>query len=953
MFNKTLITFILLVQFFFYQFNILYSLEVKNILKDPLSKIEIASKGKNLENFFKGNTLELLIDDQSYIYQFKDSDYEILQNNSIIEKGNWKISGVIKNQITLEAKDKTRKYYFKKINNKPIIYSYNKAPGMSEANKKEIKVLSSKNVENLEEEQIAQDKPSSIESDLNKNKEEEKIIAKKEDKTDNKDTSAKQKEKFSLSKLTGSIDNLNKGIQKVLGQDTGTTNTVPNDTTTNATAVQAQLKKYNATSNISYYFFEAMENYLHALELLYRAYDNNVEADKITSAIDYLKSSKSSEKDKLTSTKKLFGTVSIGIQANLEDASLLLNEKGMSYYNQALPFAVGAAQSTIYLYQSSKNSINTFTSTSAGGSVTDTLLSNANDIGAAFIIVPEIPDFSKNMFQTVKMILEGARAKGIRDNGKYSDALNKLKLPEFNALENNSNKKENKLTANKKTSSDEIEKKTEPLVKKEEKKELKQNIDEKTTTSTSSPKVVSSKQINTSDQRKILKYVCDPNKSEYYWGENKNNLKLSRYEDSPYQMDQRARSEKAGSNEDLSGELLWSITEIDLERGYVYESGMTTYDANGDGKLDTMPYAERRKIIESNKNLLKTETEYKLKGKENPAYENTEELNFEIEYSVDSITYYRFENWSFLRDYGETPPYPNYWEKFVSECIQTTYTVSKESGDEVIKSFMETKPLADKAEKDLFNDFENVQNQAQAQTNAIFKESNEEILKQIFKNEDQYKNISKNTNQNTNVIDESKKLTGQVSKEQLKTYKASSAITYFFFESQSNYLSSLELLYRAYDKNVDADKMKAQISYLKDSRIAESKRLKSTTEIIDQASEILKKDIGNEKAKLSDEAKDFYQKSLPFAYKATEYGYKVFVVSSAVGKDLSNSKDKVGSILINFNEIIGFASIVPKIPGYVTTIGSTSKLIFTGAKSKEIKDTDNLGKALDDLKLPI
>ena len=44
MFNKTLITFILLVQFFFYQFNVLYSLEVKNILKDPLSKIEIASK---------------------------------------------------------------------------------------------------------------------------------------------------------------------------------------------------------------------------------------------------------------------------------------------------------------------------------------------------------------------------------------------------------------------------------------------------------------------------------------------------------------------------------------------------------------------------------------------------------------------------------------------------------------------------------------------------------------------------------------------------------------------------------------------------------------------------------------------------------------------------------------------------------------------------------------------
>ena len=63
----------------------------------------------------------------------------------------------------------------------------------------------------------------------------------------------------------------------------------------------------------------------------------------------------------------------------------------------------------------------------------------------------------------------------------------------------------------------------------------------------------------------------------------------------------------------------------------------------------------------------------------------------------------------------------------------------------------------------------------------------------------------------------------------------------------------------------------------------------------------------------------------------SEYGYKVFVVSTAVGKDIANSSDKIGSILGNFNEVIGFASIVPKIPSYVKTIGSTTKLIFTGA----------------------
>ena len=93
---------------------------------------------------------------------------------------------------------------------------------------------------------------------------------------------------------------------------------------------------------------------------------------------------------------------------------------------------------------------------------------------------------------------------------------------------------------------------------------------------------------------------------------------------------------------------------------------------------------------------------------------------------------------------------------------------------------------------------------------------------------------------------------------------------------------------------------------------------------------------------------------MPISYaffKATEYGYKVFVVSSTVGKEISNSSNKIGSILSNFNEVIGFASIVPKIPSYVKTIGSTSKLIFTGAKTKKIKDDKNLGDALDELDL--
>ena len=225
------------------------------------------------------------------------------------------------------------------------------------------------------------------------------------------------------------------------------------------------------------------------------------------------------------------------------------------------------------------------------------------------------------------------------------------------------------------------------------------------------------------------------------------------------------------------------------------------------------------------------------------------------------------------------------------------------------------------------------------------------MLKEIDIVEDQYKSVSKNIDKNKSSQGESQKFINEVSKDQLKKYKATSMITYFFFESQTNYLASLELLYRAYDKNVEADKMKVQINYLKDSKSSESKRLKSTIKIIDQASNNLKNEINNENIKLSEESKVFYQKSLPFAFKATEYGYKVFVVSSTVGKEISNSSNKIGSILSNFNEVIGFASIVPKIPSYVKTIGSTSKLIFTGAKTKKIKDDKNLGDALDELDL--
>ena len=466
--------------------------------------------------------------------------------------------------------------------------------------------------------------------------------------------------------------------------------------------------------------------------------------------------------------------------------------------------------------------------------------------------------------------------------------------------------------------------KTEPKVIEVAKEPKKEKLEQTSLISASSKKTPPGK-------KKIIKYICDQGKSEFYWGKTKSNMKFSRYEDSP-------------NGKDLGpSETLWEVTEIDFEAGYVYKSGSMKYDATGDGILNTVPFAERAKIKshDPSQGIYISKSEYSFEN--DP---NFEEIVLEVKYSEDSLEYL-LETEEYGPEYGTGKN--KFWEKYTNQCIRTEYYVDKNSNGNSIKTYNDQKPIAEQAKKNIFPS--QIEKQYQAQTDTLLKEINEQVLKEIGIVENQYKNVSKNINQNKDLNNESQKFVKEVSKDQLKQYKATSVITYYFFESQTNYLASLELLYRAYDKNVEADKMKAQIDYLKDSKNSENKRLKSTIQIIDDASKNIRSSIGDNSKELSEESKIFYQKSLPFAFKATEYGYKVFVVSTSVGNNIANSKDKVGSILSNFNEVIGFASIVPKIPSYVKTVGGTSKLIFTGAKAKKIKDNENLGDALEELDL--
>ena len=202
-------------------------------------------------------------------------------------------------------------------------------------------------------------------------------------------------------------------------------NTYSSSTSQNMNANSSQLKIYNASSMTTFYFFDASHNFMSSLELLYRAYDQNTEADKLAAQITYLKESKSNEAQRLKSTKQIVDVASVQIAANINDASLVLSDMGRGYYEQSLPYAFSAAQSAYSLFIVIKNTKQNVTSSE---DLLTGLLSNLGEVVGIATILPEIPQFTKNMVTTSKLIFSGARSKKIRDSGNHSKALDQLKL---------------------------------------------------------------------------------------------------------------------------------------------------------------------------------------------------------------------------------------------------------------------------------------------------------------------------------------------------------------------------------------------------------------------------------------------------------------------------------------------------------------------------------------------
>jgi hypothetical protein len=166
-----------------------------------------------------------------------------------------------------------------------------------------------------------------------------------------------------------------------------------------------------------------------------------------------------------------------------------------------------------------------------------------------------------------------------------------------------------------------------------------------------------------------------------------------------------------------------------------------------------------------------------------------------------------------------------------------------------------------------------------------------------------------------------------------------------FFESSNNYLIAQELLLTAYGKNTEAAQVKEAIEYAKDSGVSDSKKLKNSLKVTTAASKSIEKSMNDESFKLTAEGKANYAKSLPFLGKGIIGTIKLRPETQSMIAGIK------GNPMNAIKQLGGLAKVIPNIPGYITTVTKTSKLVISGAKAKKIEGADNLDSEMDELAL--
>lgn len=337
---------------------------------------EAKLKGAKFKEFFTDHEFTVTRGKRNITFKFNNKVYEIFENNEIVQKGTWKMN-MLKNNIRLKPHNGAKSIYLSKLKDKPILFQYNTRPGKENTIRTTYKISQS-----------------------------------------NKNNIAKQIEAFK--------DGTAKGYDVAMEKKKSRASNALSKAVSSALGVAGNFNgQFGSSSEVTHYFFQASENYLTALEYLHRAYDNNVEADKMNASLVYMKNSKISEGERLKSTKLIIDNSSSAIRSNIQNSSMILSEVGRSYYEKSLPYAFAAIESSISLYSSVVNTANNVQST--GGSF-ESMFANMQDVGAVASILPELPTFVKNIHNTAGLVFSGAKEKKIRDNGNLNAKLAELDL---------------------------------------------------------------------------------------------------------------------------------------------------------------------------------------------------------------------------------------------------------------------------------------------------------------------------------------------------------------------------------------------------------------------------------------------------------------------------------------------------------------------------------------------
>ena len=165
--------------------------------------------------------------------------------------------------------------------------------------------------------------------------------------------------------------------------------------------------------------------------------------------------------------------------------------------------------------------------------------------------------------------------------------------------------------------------------------------------------------------------------------------------------------------------------------------------------------------------------------------------------------------------------------------------------------------------------------------------------------------------------------------------------TKIFFESALDYMEAQYHLFNALEMNDEAGKTKKSIDFVKNEKKKEGKRLTNAFTTVSENSSAIEGALTKEKV-LSAEGKIHYAKALPYTIRGV-------LGTIQLPPEAKNLLDAIKADKMAILKMGSFLKVLPKIPAYVKSVTTVSKLIVTGAKSRGVEGADDANDQLGDL----